>query len=76
MPTLFRLLAVMSVVCAAGYGALYGIANLVRPRERLIVEAVALPQSASEVHTGRSVVEVLNDKASALVRPRKHVREH
>ena len=71
MPTLFRLLLVLGVVAAGGYGALYGIANLVRPQPRMIVEAVALPQSAVEVRTGRSVAEVLDHQASALVRHRK-----
>ena len=72
MPTLFRLLVVLGFVFATGYGALYGIANLVQPQPRMIVEAVALPESATEVNTGRSVAEVLNHQASALVRHRKH----
>ena len=77
MPTLFRLLFVLSVVFATAYGALYGIANLVKPEERMIVEAIALPQSANEIRTGRSVAEVLDRQASALVKHRKHVaREH
>ena len=72
MPTLFRLVFFFGVVFAAGYGALLAVANLVHPQPRLIVEAVALPQSATEVRTGRSVVEVLNNQASALVRHKHH----
>ena len=72
MPTLFRLLFVFGVVFAAGYGALYAAANLVHPQSRLIVEAVALPQGAAEVRTGRSAAETLGNQASALVRHRHH----
>lgn len=73
MPTLFRLMFVAGLVLAAGYGALYGVANLAKPQPRLIVEAISLPHGASsDVHTGRSVAEVLNREASTLVRPRKH----
>ncbi len=68
MPTLFRLVFVLGVIFAAGYGALLAVANLVHPEPRLIVEAVALPQSAAEVRTGRSVADVLDRQASALVR--------
>ena len=72
MPTLFRLVFVLGVLFAAGYGALYAVATLVKPQERTIVEAVALPQSVTQVHTGRSVAEVLNHQASALVHHRGH----
>ena len=75
MPTLFRLVFVLGVVFAAGYGALFMVANLVHPQGRLIVEAIALPQRATEVRTGRSVAEVLNKQASALVR-HKHRKAH
>ena len=66
MPTLFRLLLVLGVAASAGYGVLYGVANLVKPQPRLIVENVPLPQYATEVHTGRSIAEVLNHQASTL----------
>lgn len=72
MPTLFRLIFVAGVLFAVGYGTLYSVANLVKPQERTIVEAVALPQSATEVRTGRSVAEMLNHQASALVQHHKH----
>lgn len=72
MPTLFRLMFVIGVVAGAGYLTLYGLANLVRPQPRMIVQAVNLPQSAREVRTGRSVAEVLDRQATALVRHRKH----
>ncbi len=72
MPTLFRLVFVLGLVFAAGYGALFATANLIHPQSRLIVEAIALPQSAAEVRTGRSVAETLNDQASALVRHKRH----
>ena len=73
MPTLFRLLLVLGVVVAAGYGALYSVASLVKPRPRMIVEAVALPQSATELRTGRSAIDVLDRQAARLVRRRKHI---
>ncbi len=72
MPTLFRLVFVLGAVFAAGYGALFLVANIVHPQPRLIVEAVALPQSATELRTGRSAAEQLNSQASALVRHRHH----
>ena len=71
MPTLFRLIFVLGIVFATGYGALYAIASFVEPQERLIVEAVALPQSATAVRTGRSIAETLGHEASALVHRRK-----
>ncbi len=71
MPTLLRLLFVMGAIGAAGYCALYGIANLVKPQPRLIVEAIALPQGAIGLHTGRSVAEVLDHQAATLTYHRK-----
>ena len=71
MPTLFRLVFVLGVVAAASYGVLFAIANVVKPQARTIVEAIALPQSAVEVRTGRSVADVLDHQASALVRHKK-----
>lgn len=75
MPTLFRLVFVSGLVFAAGYGALFAAANLVHPKPRLIVEAVALPQTTSGLRTGRSISEVLTHEASALVR-HKHRKPH
>ena len=71
MPTLFRLLFVMGATGAVGYGALYGIANLVKPQPRPIVEAIALPQGPIGLHTGRSVAEVLDHQAAKLTHHRK-----
>ena len=68
MPTLFRLLFVLGAVFAAGYSVLFATANLVHPKPRLILEAVALPQSAMQVRTGRSVAETLDEPASTLVK--------
>ena len=73
MPTLFRLLFVLGIIASAGYGALYSVANVVKPQPRLIVENVTLPQNATEVHTGRSVAEVLTHHASTLVRRGKRI---
>ena len=75
MPTLFRLIFVLGVVFAIGYASLHAIATFVKPQKRTIVEAVALPESASMVRTGRSVAETLNHQASSLVhRHRRSVR--
>ncbi len=72
MPTLFRLVFVLGLIAGAGYGVLFAVANAVKPQPRMIVEAVTLPQSAVEIRTGRSVADVLDHQASALVRPKKH----
>lgn len=41
MPTLFRLLAVIGLVVAVVYGALYALATFVEPETRDLVEPVA-----------------------------------
>ena len=71
MPTLFRLLTVIGVVAALAYGAMFALANAVRPQQREIVEAVAMPQNV-DLHTGRSAAETLNSQAAALVRRKHH----
>lgn len=73
MRTLFRLLFVLGAIASAGYGSLFCIANLIKQKPRLIVENVTLPQNSAEVHTGRSIAEVLNQQASTLVRRGKRV---
>ncbi len=70
MPTLFRLLTVTGLAVALVYGAMFALAGSVRPQQREIVEAVAMPQSV-ELRTGRSAAETLNNQAAALVH-RKH----
>ena len=40
MPTLTRLLLVLILLGALGYGAIYALANLVEPREREITVRV------------------------------------
>lgn len=74
MPTLFRLLLVAALLWAGGYGALYAIANALTPAPRTIEQAVALPQGASDVRTGRSAAAMLDRQAAALVRHRRHPR--
>ncbi|MDI4664969.1 histidine kinase [Xanthobacter autotrophicus] len=40
MPTLFRLLAVLAVLCGLGYAALWALATKVEPQEREITFTV------------------------------------
>ena len=67
MPTLVRLVTVLGILFAMGYGTLYAMANYLSPQPRPIVQAIALPAN-TELHTGRSAAELLNSQASALSR--------
>lgn len=40
MPSLFRLLVVIAVLCAAVYGGLYSLAHFVQPRSREITVSI------------------------------------
>lgn len=73
MPTLFRLLAVTGAVVALAYGAMWAMVVGVQPQQRVIVEAVNLPGTASdgELRTGRSVAARLESQGAALTRHRR-----
>jgi hypothetical protein len=40
MPSLFRFLTVVAILCAAIYGGLYSLANFVQPKPREITVAI------------------------------------
>jgi hypothetical protein len=42
MPTLFRLLIVLGVIAAIGYGAIWALANLIEPQPRPMT--ITVPQ--------------------------------
>jgi multidrug resistance efflux pump len=42
MPTLFRLLTVLTIIAAVGYGAVWALANLLEPPTRTIT--ITVPQ--------------------------------
>jgi SNF family Na+-dependent transporter len=42
MPTLFRLLIVLAIIAAAGYGAVWALANFLEPTPRTIT--ITVPQ--------------------------------
>ena len=68
MPTLFRLVFVVGAAIAIAYGSMLAVVTLVQPQPREIQEAIALPQRATDLRTGRSAAETLDSQAAALVR--------
>ena len=67
MPTLFRLVFVVGAFVAVVYGAMFATVTLVKPQPHEIMEAVALPQRATDLRTGRSAAHTLDSQAAALV---------
>ena len=65
MPTLFRFLATIGTIAAIGYAALFSVATFLKPEQREIVQAVAMPQDAN-LKTGRSAARALDSQARRL----------
>jgi hypothetical protein len=40
MPSLFRFLTVVAIICGIVYGAVYGLANFVNPKPREIIVTI------------------------------------
>jgi hypothetical protein len=40
MPSLFRFLVILAIVCGVAYGAMYALANFLHPKERDITVSV------------------------------------
>ena len=41
MPSLFRFLTIVAVICAIGYGVIFALANFVNPKPREITVTIA-----------------------------------
>ena len=71
MPTLFRLVMLLSIMVGCCWGVALAMVTFLTPSQREIEQVVSLPASV-DLAMGRSAAERLTGEAALLVRRKKH----